>query len=454
MDESFFNNKLFFFPYVGLTILFIFLLYFSTPMALGAYSKASPDSDGPTITDPHLTVEMVADKLDFPTSMAFIGENDVLVTEKNTGKVIRIVDGKIVDEPVIDIAVATQIERGLLGIDVSKDPSSGKTFVFLFYTESGNGEDASDIENGVDPLGNRLYRYELADGKLINPLLLLDLPTDPVKEGRTDHNGGKVVVGPDSNVYLIIGEVGGHRTQAQNIADGPLPNGLGGILRITQDGKIVEPDIPIFGEQSPLNVYYAMGIRNSFGMDFDPITGRLWDTENGASYGDEINLVTAGFNSGWAQIQGYSEDGEANDMNGDSLNSEELYPENLVYFGNSHYSDPEFVWVNPIGITDIKFLDSDRLGKEYTNNMFVGDINNGYLYRFVLNDLRNGILVNQGSDGHIQALTDKEVDEPGESQPLVFGQGFGGITDIEVGLDGYLYVLSYSGSIYRILPST
>ena len=454
MDESFFNNKLLFFPGIGLTILFIFLLYFSAPMALGAYSKASPDSEGPSITDPRLTVEMVIDELDFPTSMAFIGENDVLVTEKNTGKVIRIVDGAIVDEPVIDIAVATQIERGLLGIDVSTDPSSGKTFVFLFYTESGNGEDASDIENGVDPLGNRLYRYELADGKLINPLLLLDLPTDPVKEGRTDHNGGKVVVGPDSNVYLIIGEVGGHRTQAQNIADGPPPNGLGGILRITQDGKIVESDALIFGEQSPLNVYYAMGIRNSFGFDFDPITGNLWDTENGASYGDEINLVTAGFNSGWAQIQGYAEGDDRNYNNDNSLNRENLYSENLVYFGNSHYSDPEFVWVNPIGVTDIAFLDSDKLGNQNTNNMFVGDINNGYLYRFVLNDLRNDILVDQGFDGHLQALSDREVDEPAESQPLVFGQGFGGITDIEVGLDGYLYVLSYSGSMYRILPST
>jgi glucose/arabinose dehydrogenase len=455
MEKVFLENKFLFFPYIGLTIIFIFLLYSSAPLALGAYSKASPHSDGPVIADAGLTAEMVSDELDFPTSMAFIGENDVLVTEKNTGKVIRILDGEILDEPVIDLAVATQIERGLLGIDVSKD-HSGKIYAFIFYTESGNGEDASDIEKGVEPLGNRLYRYEMVDGKLINPLLLLDLPTEPVKEGRTDHNGGKVVVGPDRNVYLIVGEVGGHMTQAQNFVDGPAPNGLGGILRITQDGKIVEPDTPIFGERSPLNIYYAMGIRNSFGMDFDPLTGNLWDTENGASYGDEINLVTAGFNSGWAQIQGYAENNAAADKNSDSLNGEELQPENLVFFGNSHYSDPEFVWVNPIGITDLLFLDSDKLGQQYTNNMFVGDINNGYLYRFVLNDLRNGIFVDtdNGFDSHLSVLSDKKVDEPDESQPLVFGQGFGGITDVEVGIDGYMYVLSYSGSLYKVLPST
>jgi glucose/arabinose dehydrogenase len=288
---------------------------------------------------------------------------------------------------------------------------------------------------------------------MINPLLLLDLPTDPVKAGRTDHNGGKVVVGPDSNVYLIVGEVGGHRTQAQNIADGPAPNGLGGVLRVTQDGQIVESNTPIFGEESPLNIYYAMGIRNSFGMDFDPLTGNLWDTENGPSAGDEINLVAPGFNSGWALIQGYA-DNNNNDNDDVTLQGDESYPENLVYFGNSHYSDPEFVWINPIGITDITFLDSDKLGKQYTNNMFVGDINNGYLYRFVLNDLRNGILVDEGFNGNMEALSDNEVDEPGESQSLVFGRGFGGITDIEVGMDGYLYVLTYSGSLYRVLPST
>ncbi|MGD9673376.1 MAG: sorbosone dehydrogenase family protein [Candidatus Nitrosocosmicus sp.] len=455
MGASSTNNKmlLLFLPFICLNVLFIFPLYFSVPLAIGAYSKASPHSDGPVLADNGLAVEMVVDELDFPTSMAFLGENDILVTEKNTGKVIRIVNGEIIDEPVIDVAVATQIERGLLGIDVSKDPYSGKIYAFLYYTESGNGEDASDIENGVDPLGNRLYRYELVEDKMINPLLLLDLPADPIKEGRTDHNGGKVVVGPDNNVYLIVGEVGGHRTQAQNIAEGPDPNGLGGILRITQDGKIVESDTLIFGESSPLNLYYAIGIRNSFGMDFDPVTGNLWDTENGASYGDEINLVTAGFNSGWSQIQGYGEDYDDNDKNGNSLNAEKLYPKNLIYFGNSHYSDPEFVWVNTIGITDITFLDSDKLGKHYTNNMFVGDINNGNVYRFVLNDLRNGIFI-ENFDGRSQPLSDKEIDEPNESQPLVFGQGFGGITDIEDGMDGYLYVLTFSGSLYKILPSS
>ena len=137
---------------------------------------------------------------------------------------------------------------------------------------------------------------------LFNPVLLLDLTAIPVN-GRAEHNGGKVVIGPDNNVYVIVGEVGGHRTITQNNATGPEANGLGGVLRITQDGKVVPGD-PIFGEDLPLSLYYGMGIRNSFGMDFDPVTGNLWDTENGPDTGDEINLIKPGFNGGWSPDSG------------------------------------------------------------------------------------------------------------------------------------------------------
>src|SRR5215210_4319491 len=410
-------------------------------VSYGAYAKAPLSPSGPTVNDDTLTVEKVADGLDFPTSMAFLAPNDILVTEKATGKVMRVTNGFELPQPVLDVPVASAIERGLLGIAISKQPD-GKTYVFLSYTESGNGLDESDADSLVDPLGNRLYRYEFVDGRLINPVLLLDLTAIPPNT-RAEHNGGKVLIGPDNNVYLIVGEVGGHRTQAQNVFDGPAPNGLGGVLRISQDGEIVDPDNPIFGEGLPLNVYYAMGIRNSFGMDFDPLTGNLWDTENGPDTGDEINLVFPGFNSGWVQIQGYEDD---------DLLENGVSKDNLVYFGSSKYADPKFVWVTTIGLTALKFLNSDELGEDYQNNMFVGDINNGLLYRFTLNEARDDIFINDTYAGNIEALEDNQIDDPKENQPLVFGQGFGGITDIQVGPDGYLYILSYTGSIYRILP--
>ncbi len=82
-------------------------------------------------------------------------------------------------------------------------------------------------------------------------------------------------------------------------------------------------------------MYYAYGIRNSFGIDFDPVTGRLWDTENGPAFGDEINLVEPGFNSGWVSAQGIWK------VDADSQGQKMLNPDNLVTFnkgGKYRYS--------------------------------------------------------------------------------------------------------------------
>jgi aldose sugar dehydrogenase len=170
-------------------------------------------------------------------------------------------------------------------------------------------------------------------------------------------------------------------------------------------------------------------------MDFDPLTGKLWNTENGPSYGDEINLVEPGFNSGWLEVQGmapfnfYSEQDLVN------------------FWGKGNYSDPEFVWTDTVGPTAIKFLPSDKLGKQYANDAFVSDVTQGNIYRFDLANNRTGLKV-EGS------LADKIANNATENNDIIFGDGFGGISDLEVGpYDGYLYVVSLGhGAIYRIVP--
>ena len=143
--------------------------------------------------------------------------------------------------------------------------------------------------------------------KLVNPKLLLDLPATPGPR----HNGGALVIGPDNNLYIPVGDVDGHikdenlKLLTQNFPDGVEPDGRSDILRITLDGEPVSSS-GIIGDGTPLNLYYAYGVRNSFGINFDPITGNLWDTENGPGEGDEINLVEPGFKSGWALVQGMS----------------------------------------------------------------------------------------------------------------------------------------------------
>ena len=124
----------------------------------------------------------------------------------------------------------------MLGIAIARHDknNSGPAYVFLYYTES-VAPKSGNISGVTQPAaGNRLYRYELVDNKLVNPKLLLDLPAT----SGPYHNGGKVVIGPDNNVYVVIGDVFSHRTKAQN-SNGSEPDGTSGILRITQDGKVV-----------------------------------------------------------------------------------------------------------------------------------------------------------------------------------------------------------------------
>jgi len=227
----------------------------------------------------------------------------------------RILNGNILSDPILDVAVSNKYERGMLGIDISKNESENKlAYVFLYYAESLATDDGADkcpksyyCDLGNEPMGNRLYRYELINNsKLANPKPLLNLPAIPVPA----HNGGKIVIGPDDNIYLTIGDVLGYRNKSSsikvlNFENGTSADGGSGILRVTQGVQVV--DTGILGKSHPLNRYSAYGIRNSFGIAFDPITGNLWNTENGPDYGDEINLVEPGFNSGWIKVQGLLE---------------------------------------------------------------------------------------------------------------------------------------------------
>ena len=356
----------------------------------------------PSIKNHNFTVEVITSDIVFPTAMHFLNDT-ILVLEKNSGMVKSIVNGETQSVPLFQTSVLNQSERGMLGIASVKDKMNTK--VYLFFTEEGQDDDAH----------NRLYRYDLVKNKLIHPELILDLPGEP----GARHNGGVLKIGPDNNLYLAFGDVndGTDRARNQNMTE---MNGIAGIMRIGQNGE----RLGILGEEYPLDLYYAYGIRNSFGIDFDPVTGYLWDTENGEVNYDEINIVLPGFNSGFHQIQGMSS------------NREKFNPNNLEDFGgNGKYSDPEFTWNYTVGPTAVKFLTSDKYGKEYQNDLFVGDFNNGYLYHFDLNENRSALKLSG-------ALEDGIADTPYELEDIVFGRGFGPITDIKVGPDGYLYVLS------------
>jgi glucose/arabinose dehydrogenase len=417
------------------------------------------DDEPPTVDDPNLEAEEMVAGLLRPTAMAFLDDSgdDIIVTFKDNGTVRRIVDGVLQPEPLIDVAVANNNdtnERGLLGMGVARQNET-TTYVFLYYTESGGGQDGDDSA-GVVPAGNRLYRYELVENaetglaELINPKLLLDLPARPGPR----YNGGPLLVSQNQSetiVYLMVGDLDHRETQSENFEDGPPPDGTGGILAVDVEGNPLPNPVLVEqvngeeeenGEEEDIGMlpyYYSYGLRNGFGMAFDPVTGYLWDTENGPEWLDEINLVLPGFNSGWADIQGPSSAPE----------NEGADPEeDLVDFGGTGaYREPEFAWQNTVGVTAIKFLNSTALGEQYANDVFVGDINYGRLYHFDLNQDRTGLLL----DG---VLVDRVANTVQELDSVIFGTGFRSISDIEVGPDGYLYLLLYGpGKIFRIAPA-
>lgn len=400
----------------------VFSMKASLPIFLLGLLSAAPAVAAPSLNDPNLRVEEVVSGLASPTTMAFIGPDDILVLQKNDGRVMRVING-VLQSAVLDVNVANDSEHGLLGIALHPHFAEND-FVYLYLTES--------VSDGGAPLGNRVYKYSWDGGALTSAQAepILDLPVTP---GGPNHNGGIILFGPDGKLYVINGDLN-RDGELQNFPDGPAPDGTSVIHRLNDDGTVPD-DNPFVSLGDPMNKYFAYGIRNSFGMAFDPTTGKLWDTENGEDTFDEINLVEPGFNSGWQSIMGPADRPENAGQN-----------PLIIPGSNAHYADPKFSWFDTVGPTAIVFLNSTQLGAQYEGDAFVGDVNNGRIYHFVPNANRDGFILSGG-------LSDLVADSDSELAPVIFGTGFDGVTDLKVGPDGFLYVVSLvDGAIYRIVP--
>ncbi len=333
------------------------------------------------------------------TTMTFVGD-DILILQKNDGVVRLIQDGVLQDEPVLDVNVDSVGEKGMLGI-TSVDSS-----VYLYFTEAN--------EDGGESLGNRIYKYEWNGDSLINPILLKELPSN------VSHNGGAMVTGLDDKVYAVIGDT----LQYGLLQNKPLEWLKGTDVDLKDNGVILQLETE--------NPYFAMGIRNSFGLAVDPVTGNLWDTENGDDDFDEINLVQEKFNSGWIVIMGPATESEL---------------ANLPGYEDYVYDDPEFSWEKNVAPTGLDFARFQEI-HNYDNSLFVGDCITGNLYKFELNENRDGFEFTSSF------LQDNVVNKNETMDEIIIGTGFGCVTDIERGPDGFLYVVSLSeGTIFRILPN-
>lgn len=462
------------------------------------------------LADPNLTVSVVASGFAQPIAMAFIGPDDILVTEKATGQVKRVTNG-VPQGVVLDLAVNSASERGLLGIALHpKFPAM--PYVYLYNTESSTGADTNVLAN-VPLLGNRVDRFVWNGSGLVFDRNIIRLrayqndrnnvadPTLPVLRGN--HNGGVLRFGPDGKLYVVIGDNGRRGWTQNNLAGptpdddfgGPLPDDAhltGVILRLNDDGSTPR-DNPFHesGEQlgrriggslgaevgDNLQRVFAYGVRNSFGMTFDPKKGDLWTTENGGRAFDEVNRVERGFNGGWIQFMGplgrveefkALEIGVGIGANGPNGLQQVRFPPasiadtpedarfRLFDVPGSHPRDPEFSWKYVVPPAGLGFINGSGLGAQYDGDLIVGSAvaraaNRGHLYRFRLNGGRNRFMFDD------ERLKDKVADNlvlddfTTEGDEILFGTNFGIVTHIETGPDGALYLVSPSaGSIRKI----
>ena len=388
---------------------------------VGAESDNMPD-----VFDQGFVVEEFATGLSFPTTMTFV-DNDILVLQKNNGHVMHVMpNGSILPNPILDVEVSNVYEAGLLGI-VSKNSS-----VYLYYTES--------IQDGEKATGSNVYKYKWVDNTLQDPILLKSLPAYP---DAVTHFGGAMAVGKDDTIYAVIGD-------QDNIVTSPRG------ANILQNQFAPPDDTGVILPVDPTGPYYTIGIRNSFGLAIDPITGNLWQTENGPDRFDEVNLFTPNSNSGWNSHMGPLKESRINhfivsdpplaDIGGVIKSQLQIFLSSiyaLFVLGDSYeYSDPEFSWERTVSPTALNFAPSS-FGK-YENWLFVGDCNFGNIYKFKLNSDRNGFVLGDSD------LKDLVVHEGDNLEEIHFGKGFGCITDIEF-KDEYMYIVSLTeGTIFRI----
>jgi glucose/arabinose dehydrogenase len=490
---------------------------------------AGAQSPTPTMTVPNLSVRTAVGGFITPIGLAFVSESKWLVIEKNTGQV-RVVTNGAIGATALDLAVNNFSERGLLGIALHPDFAENH-FVYLFWSCKAPApanpfipsltECADTPELGPDSeevleaplLGNRVDRFVWNDATStlafdLNLIKLRSFQNDaapmPPNQGdeeqpaRGNHDGGVIRFGPDGKLYVIFGDVG-RRGQLQNLPSGPTETGLGptvpddqfggpepddahftgAILRLDDDGS-TPADNPFFsvgaamGGEVGANVQkiFAYGVRNSFGMAFDPLSGNLWDQENGEDAFDEVNLVEPGMNSGWIQVTGPLERvGQYKEIETTSLHHEDFPnlqqfrwgPERiadtpaealsrLFVLPGSHYRDPEFSWKHVLAPAAIGFLNSLALGPQFYGDLFVGfsvndDSLGGGLMRFELTGNRRKIAGKSVADN-------PTFHDTTGSETHIVGRDFGIVTDIQTAPNGNLLLVSLdSGNVYEVFRS-
>jgi glucose/arabinose dehydrogenase len=271
-------------------------------------------------------------------------------------------------------------ERGALGVALHPGWPE-KRFVYVFATR-----------NTASGLRNQVLRIKVQDGRGVGVKRILSIVAGPT----CCHNGGRILFGPGGKLYVVVGD----NTNPANAQD-RTSNLRGKILRINPDGSIPR--------DNPVGRIWAHGIRNSIGFAFDPLTGRLWEQDNGPECNDEINRIVWGGNFAWGPNQSCP-------------NTNNSGPDPRIR--------PRHTFGTPVGLTGLAFCDGCGLGAAYQGDLFVGAVNDGRIRRFDLNGNRLGF----------------------DAGPLLVLDRPAPVLSLEVAPNGRIYFSDFS-AVYRLAPA-
>lgn len=249
------------------------------PKGKGAGEVAST-SDGAV----KFRVETVAGNLQVPWSINFLPDGRIIFTER-PGRIRVIENGKLRPEPLVTISdVEARSESGLMGLTLHPQFAQNHQLYLCYAYDGGNGQ------------RDRVVRYrETGNGLMDRKVIIEDIPAAQF------HAGCRLRFGPDAKLYITTGEAT-QKEIAQQL------NSLGGkILRLNDDGTVPQ-DNPFVGRKDARPEIWVYGNRNPQGIDWQPGTNTMFETEHGPSGGDapgggdEVNIIEKGKNYGWPII--------------------------------------------------------------------------------------------------------------------------------------------------------
>jgi glucose/arabinose dehydrogenase/cytochrome c2 len=344
---------------------------------------------------PFWTEELVSG-LNVPWSVVWLPDGDMLILEKFGG--LRIVrHGKLDPRPIPGVPKAYMAgTNGLLDLALDPDFSTNQR-IFLTFDDGDENLVHSSLFRA------RFDGKALVDGKVI-------FRAAPQSDLSPHPSVTRIVFLPDKTLLLSSGVDDMRRMMAQH-----LDNDLGKILRLDRDGQ-PPSDNPFVGKPGVLPEIYAYGVRNAIGLTRDPVTGTIWENENAARGGDELNIIKPGANYGWPAVT-YS-----TEYSGEQISGVHEAP-GIV--------PPIAYWIPSIAPSGLTVVTSKRY-PGWQGDLLLGALGGRHLRHVVIKD-------------------DKAV-----SQEILLKDINERIRDVKQGPDGFIYVLTdnHNGRLLRLQPGT